>query len=667
MMTLPKTFNGKVFRHSWPYRDSAGEIIGYTARYDGNNGDKDVIPFFNPDGNGGFKARIPDDLKGNVPLYGATGTDNVFVFEGEKSVDAGLQLGLCAVTSQGGATNTHNNDWSPLNAAQRVIVVPDNDEAGIAYARDVAAILREQNPSQEILLLELPDLPDGGDVVDWIQSHFPDWDGYRPDERIINLSDEIWELVDDVTDWPPAIHLPETCDPVTDAANAQRFVRQSARDILNVDGIGWHCWDESRWIHDEHYVDRQAQRIGRLIRDEAIQAIELANAAKQSDAERKAADAKAQELIAWAKSSESLYRITATKKLAAAHLSYRAAQFDSDPLLLNCPNGTVDLRTGELRPARRSDLITKTTCVSYDPQASYDLWERTVLDICCNDYGLMQFLQRVMGYCLTGLTIEQALFILNGGGSNGKDTFLGRVKKAMGDYAGMTAPNLLMESKSGRHPTEIADLKGVRLAISAESSDSHRLHETRVKQLTGTEHQKARMMRQDFFEFPTQFKLILMTNHRPVIDGDDYAIWRRLHLIPFNQTYKKGENRDDTLPQRLDQELPGILRWCVEGCMEWQQKGLEPPEIVRKATAKYRAEQDVFQQFIDEACVIKKPAQVTAKAFHSAYDDWCRENGERAKSTNWVWPKLEERGVTKKRSSMGMIYYGIGLFRATGK
>jgi putative DNA primase/helicase len=205
---------------------------------------------------------------------------------------------------------------------------------------------------------------------------------------------------------------------------------------------------------------------------------------------------------------------------------------------------------------------------------------------------------------------------------------------------------------------------GVRLAIASESSDNHRLHETRVKQLTGSEYQKARMMRQDFFEYPTQFKLTLMTNHRPVIEGDDYAIWRRLQLVPFNKTYKKGVNRDDTLAARLDQNLPGILRWCVEGCMEWQRGGLMPPDVVRNATAQYRAEQDVFQQFIDEGCVIKKPAQVTAKAFHTAYAAWCSENGERAKSSNWVWPKLQERGVTKKRSSMGMVYYGIGLFHA---
>ena len=137
-------------------------------------------------------------------------------------------------------------------------------------------------------------------------------------------------------------------------------------------------------------------------------------------------------------------------------------------------------------------------------------------------------------------------------------------------------------------------------------------------------------MRQDFFEFKVQFKIILMTNHRPIIEGGDYAIWRRIYLIPFNAVFKKGENRDDTIPARLDAELPGILRWCVEGCMEWQKHGLQPPEIVRAATQQYKDDQDILSQFFDETCVLKPQAQVTAKAFYAAYESWCHENGERA-------------------------------------
>jgi putative DNA primase/helicase len=274
---------------------------------------------------------------------------------------------------------------------------------------------------------------------------------------------------------------------------------------------------------------------------------------------------------------------------------------------------------------------------------------------------LVRYMQRLFGYCLTGLTTEQVMFILNGSGANGKDTILGRVKKVMGDYAGLAAPSLLMASRGDRHPTETADLFGIRMAIASESNEHGKLNEVLVKQLTGSEKLKARRMRQDFFEFPALFKLILMTNHRPVIEGSDYAIWRRIHLVPFNAVFKKGVNRDDTLPARLDQELPGILRWCVEGCLEWQRIGLQPPEVVKHATAQYKADQDVLSQFFDERCVLKQQAQITAKAFYSAYSDWCSENGERAKSQTWLWPKLEECGIEKDKTRMGINYRGIGL------
>ena len=169
-------------------------------------------------------------------------------------------------------------------------------------------------------------------------------------------------------------------------------------------------------------------------------------------------------------------------------------------------------------------------------------------------------------------------------------------------------------------------------------------------------------MRQDFFTFKNQTKIILMTNHRPIIEGTDYAIWRRLQLLPFNQRYVKGKNRDDTLWAKLDDnELPGILRWCVEGCLEWQRIGLNPPEVVRRATLEYRQDQDVLGDFFDECCELKRTNQVTAKAFYARYGKWCEEAGERPKSQKWLWPRLQEKGLTKDKTMTGAIYRGIGL------
>jgi putative DNA primase/helicase len=366
--------------------------------------------------------------------------------------------------------------------------------------------------------------------------------------------------------------------------------------------------------------------------------------------------------MGWAKASESSNRIEAILKRAQCHMFATAVSMDADPWVLNCANGTLDFRSGILHPAKSEDLITKVAAVAYDPKAPCSLWEKSVLDICCGDTDLMAYLQRVLGYCLTGDISEQTMFVFNGTGANGKDTVLGRAIKAMGDYSRLAAPTLLIESRNDRHPTEVADLKGVRMVIASETKDQGKLNEPLVKQFTGSEELKGRHMRQDFFTFKNQSKIILMTNHRPVVEGTDYAIWRRLQLMPFNQRYVKGKNRDDTLWAKLDQkELPGILRWCVEGCLEWQKIGFAPPAIVLNATQEYRQDQDVLGDFFDECCEFKRTYQVTAKAFYIRYGKWCDEAGERPKSQKWLWPRLQEKGLAKDKTMTGAVYRGVRL------
>jgi putative DNA primase/helicase len=462
--------------------------------------------------------------------------------------------------------------------------------------------------------------------------------------------------------WPPALNLTETSDLCTDAANAQRFAEINGHDLTFIVPWGWYRFTGNRWTEAQQYAARCAQELGASIRDESIREALAANNTELSRSQRDAAQTKAENLLKWAKTSESARSIEAALKLAAAHIYVKAADMDQHRWLLNCSNGTLDLRTGRLRPPRRGDLLTKCTNQPYLPDASCDLWKRTVLAICCGDRELMDYLQRVIGYCLTGDIREQLTFIFNGPGANGKDTFLTKVQQAMGDYAALAAPNLLIESRGERHPTEVADLAGVRLAIASESNEQGRLNEVAVKRFVGSEKLKARMMRQDFFEFDVQFKLVLMTNHRPVIEGSDYGIWRRIHLVPFNATFK-GEAQDKALPQKLEKELPGILAWCVQGCLEWQRIGLQPPEIVRLATAQYRADQDVLRDFFDGACRFIPAEQVTAKALYHQYESWCHDNGERPKSAKWLWSKLQERGVSKEKQRMGVLYRGIGLIQ----
>jgi putative DNA primase/helicase len=463
--------------------------------------------------------------------------------------------------------------------------------------------------------------------------------------------------------WPPELRFEETSDPCTDAANAQRFALQFGRDLLFVDPWGWMRWDGNCWREGKQYANRCAQELGAVIRNESIAESVSASNTEMGRSARDSAQKNAEALLKWAKVSESLQRIEAALKLASSHIYVKSSEMDRHPWLLNCANGTLDLHSGELQPARRHDLITKSTHVAYDPAAKCPTFDKAIFDVCCGDRDLVRYLQRLFGYCLTGNNSEQKMFIFNGSGANGKDTTLTAVQHAMGDYAGLAAPGLLIQTHNERHPTEVADLAGMRLAIASESNEQGRLNEVAVKRYVGSEKLKARLMRQDFFDFPVQFKLILMTNHRPVIAGDDYGIWRRLNLVPFNATFK-GENRDKNLPTKLDKELPGILRWCVEGCMEWQRAGLDPPEIVRQATDQYKADQDILRDFFAENCVFKPTAQVTSKALFRRYQDWCDDNGERAKSLKWLWPKLQERGVCKERMRDGTLYRGIGLIHA---
>jgi len=703
-----------------PYYTAKGELICYVVRLEFDNGDKICPTITYCEGPGGECRWCAKRMPAPHPILGldhlaARPKDSVLIVSGEKCKDYGDNHlpGFVTVTLLGGDHCVDKADLTPLRD-RWVVLFPDADDSGrqamLKTGRRLEKLgctIRYIDTKNLSKGYDLADLVDDGvageDLKKWCADRVKDGlpviqtDKPKPAKTETSLKskatedaglDEVGRQIEsnqyrpvadpkpepeleppriEVDDWPPLLQINENCDLCTDAANAQRFAEHNGRDLRAIDGLGWYHFNGSFWESAEHYADRCALELGSLIRTESIKKTIAASNTELSGAERESAHKLAEALLKWAKRSESSAQIAATKKLATAYLSLRPADMDIDPWLLNCTNGTLDLKTGKLRPAKHGDLITRSTYIRYDPNARYSLWEKTLLEVCCGDIELVCYLQRVFGYCLTGLTIEQVLFILNGGGANGKDTILGRIKNSMGDYAGLAAPSLLMLSRGGRHPTETADLFGIRMAIASESNENGKLNEVLVKQLTGSEKLKARKMYKDFFEFPALFKLMLMTNHRPIIEGSDYAIWRRINLIPFNAVFKKGVNRDDTLPGRLDQELNGILRWCVEGCLEWQRIGLQPPEVVIHATKQYKADQDVLSQFFDEKCVIKSQAQITAKKFYSTYEQWCADNGEKSKSQKWLWPKLSKRGITRDPNRMGVIYRGIGLLDPTGQ
>jgi putative DNA primase/helicase len=252
-----------------------------------------------------------------------------------------------------------------------------------------------------------------------------------------------------------------------------------------------------------------------------------------------------------------------------------------------------------------------------------------------------------------------------GKGSNGKSTFLVTLQELLCKYAKQAAPDLLLRKQSDRHPTEIADIFGARFLACIESGEERRLNETLIKQMSGGDKMKARRMREDFWEFNPTHKVWLATNHKPAIRGTDYAIWRRIRLIPFQVTFHEpgagDPEQDKTLITRLHTELPGILRWAVEGCLLWQQEGLQQPEVVRKTTSEYRTEQDVFGQFISECCVTGRDQAALASLLYSKYKCWCVESGERVESQKQFGSSLRERGFEGDNRGGKSWWYGIGL------
>lgn len=437
----------------------------------------------------------------------------------------------------------------------------------------------------------------------------------------------------------------------SDLGNSTRLVQQHGADLRYCfPQTRWYAWDGGRWDRDDTgEVHRRAKETVRSIYLEAAQA----------------EGGRSKELARHALRSEAEARIAAMVALARSEpgVPVRSEELDADPWALNVLNGTVDLRSGELRPHRREDLISKVAPVEFDPEAGCPTFIMFLNRVMDRNADLIGFLQRAAGYSLTGDVSEQALFLMHGVGANGKSTFLDTLLALLGDYGKQAAPGLLMVKRGDRHPTEIADLAAARMVASVEVDEGRRLAEALVKWLTGGDRVKARLMRQDFFEFAPTHKLWLASNHRPTIIGTDLAVWRRIRLIPFGVVIPTAE-QDRSLPAKLKGELPGVLNWALEGCLQWQRGGLNPPGEVLSATDQYRAEQDIIAAFLEDCCRLGANEKVAARALYNVYRQWCQDNGEDAMPQRRFGGRLKDRGLSgghREDHSGRMWWHGAGL------
>jgi putative DNA primase/helicase len=368
---------------------------------------------------------------------------------------------------------------------------------------------------------------------------------------------------------------------------------------------------------------------------------------------------RAKKKLDWALKSESAARIMASVELTKCEVPITPDEFDTDPFLLNCPNGTVDLRTGQLRPHRRADYITQLCPTPYYPNPTCPTWERFLRDVFARDERMIAFIQRLLGYGLTGSVSERILPIFYGGGANGKSTLLNTFMAVLGDdYARPAPASLLMCKRNESHPTEIASLFRKRFVSCIETKDGARMNEELIKQLTGNDKLTARRMREDFWDFDPTHKLVVATNHKPQVLGQDDAIWDRIRLVPFNVRFAEDQ-RDKDLPQKLLAEAPGILAWAVTGCVAWWKDGLQTPPQVKVATSEYRTEEDRIGEFIEEECM----AEGTAKLgdLHGRYTTWSRGRGEYPLSNKRFAQALDRFGYEKHKSSGVMVYHAISL------
>ena len=433
-----------------------------------------------------------------------------------------------------------------------------------------------------------------------------------------------------------------------DDGNVNRLIDRHGDDLLYCRlWKKWLVWTDGHWQIDAlENVQDFATLTARSIYNAA---------AAETDTEA------AKVLSKWAGQSLNIGHWSAMISMAEHRVPVRPDVLDTNAWLSNTPTGTIDLHEGVLCEHKREDRITKRIPVAYDPLAEAPMWLAFLESIFDGDAELISYAQRAVGYSMTGITTEQCMFILHGSGANGKGTFVDTIAAVLGDYGLRIPTQTLMYRREAGIPNDIAALKGVRFAYASESEEGQRLAEAFIKDITGEDMISARFLNSEFFNFRPELKLWFSTNHRPDIRGTDEAIWRRIRLIPFKRQFA-GDAMDRNLREKLRSEMPGILNWMIEGCMQWQILGLGNPPAVQEATAEYRGEMDTLSVFLETMCVIEPSATVLKSHLAAAYHSWRATNGERPESTIKLNAKLKERGFTEYQQRVaGRTWNGIAL------
>jgi putative DNA primase/helicase len=439
--------------------------------------------------------------------------------------------------------------------------------------------------------------------------------------------------------------------PRTDSGNAELFAHLFG-DRLRFDHRRkrWLLWTDHWWKPD---VDEEALRLAK----EAVRRRYQVAPDLFDDPDEFRAEAK------WAVASESRMRLEAALALAQAErpIADSGEGWDADPWLLAVANGVVDLRTGALRDGRPEDRITLHSPMPYIPGAPCLRWLAFLREVFGDDDELIDFIRRACAYSLTGLTIEECHFFCFGSGCNGKGTFNRVQRDIMGDYAANTAFSTLEMSSRNGIPNDLAALYGKRLVTASELNEAVRLNEARMKMLAGQDPVTARFLHGEYFTFVPNAKFWLAVNHKPMVNDDSTGFWRKIRLIPFTQCFEGRADRN--LKDALKSEYPGILAWMAAGCLEWQRRGLNPPQSVRAATEQYRAESDPIAEFLRDRCATDPELTTRAGELYLAYQSWALKQGlkEREQLTFTRFGRLMGQRFPKDSDRDGTFYRGVTL------
>lgn len=616
----------------------------------------------------------------NLPnvVNGVKENKTIYIVEGEKDVNNINALGLIGTTNVGGASSKLNDSkWLPeyneYFKGADVVVLPDSDEAGFRHAYNLYSNLYKIAKSIKFGIFNEKFLKEKFDVSDVIKHYniktkeelfsyyeFKDiksFEKYLEDMQLEYIIQSKQELIPstnideyDFLPGQPFGYCQKTgyrAYQVSDVGNAMRVFHLLFDKVrYNLSNDKWYIWNDSVWACDNH------SKMNTLIR-QALDSLKYAKAIITEDMEV-VTNRKDIFKYYFRTMQSNGYKAVVNFLRQFEELTITQDQLDNNVNLFNLSNGTYDLQKKELLPHIKSNLLSKKSNIYYNEKATCNNWLDFLDTIFDYDQELISFVQRAVGLTLSGASMEEVLFFCYGSGKNGKSIFFNVLKLLFGDYYRKADVEMILQNNNRGIPNDIAQLPGSRLVVFSEIPADRRFNESLLKDLTGNDDIQARFLHKEFFTFKPTHTLWLYGNHKPIIRGSDYGIWRRMIMIPFTVTIPADKQVPaSVLLERFEGELAGILNWAIEGYKQYLQQGLNPPSKVRAATNQYKDESDTVLDFINECCVVDSVNTILAKELYIAYSIFCKENDDYKLKNRSFFNKIEEKGYVKFKNLNG--------------